>query len=221
MTDPTRSETTRVETATPATLALAVAAMTAVVVTSNVLVQVPVPGSLGPVSLADLLTFGAFTYPVAFLVTDLTNRRFGPAAARRVVYAGFAVAVVLSVWLATPRIAVASGTAFLVGQLLDVTLFDRLRRRTWWQAPFVSSLFGSLADTALFFGLAFAPAFALLGANDPFAVEVAPFFGAGPGEAPRWISWALADLGVKLAAGLLLLAPYRLAMELLGRRRLA
>ncbi len=99
--------------------------------------------------LKDILTWGAFTYPVAFLVNDLTNRRFGKAAARRVVYAGFAIAVILSIWLATPRIAIASGAAFLTGQLLDIQVFDRLRRTSWWKAPFMGTVFGSALDTAI------------------------------------------------------------------------
>ena len=123
-----------------------VAAMATIVVASNILVQFPFPHF----GLQDLLTWGAFTYPIAFLVTDLTNRRFGPAAARKVVLVGFAIAIVLSVWLATPRIAIASGSAFLVAQLLDVAIFDRLRRNAWWQAPLISTVIGSLVDTALF-----------------------------------------------------------------------
>src|SRR5690606_40363626 len=106
-----------------------VASMAAVVVASNFLVQFP----FAHFGLAALLTWGAFTYPLAFLVNDLTNRRFGAAATRRVVCVGFAVAVVLSVWLATPRTAIASGSAFLAGQLLDVTVFNWLRRQAWWR----------------------------------------------------------------------------------------
>ncbi len=182
--------------------------MCAVVVASNVLVQYPVR-LLG---LQDLLTWGAFTYPLAFLATDLTNRRFGPRAARRVVYVGFALAVVLSVWLATPRIALASGTAFLVAQLMDVGIFNRLREGAWWRAPLVSSVIGSLVDTALFFTLAFA---ALPGAvwplsiTDGFAIEYAPLLGSAL-DAPRWMSWALGDLGVKILTVSLALIPYRL-----------
>ena len=143
-----------------ARLTVAISAMVAVVAASNFLVQFPVEYALGGINLADTLTWGAFTYPVAFLVSDLTNRHFGPAAARLVVLAGFALAVALSVWLATPRIALASGSAFLVAQLLDVSIFDRLRAGRWWQAPLISSLIGSVIDTVLFFSLAFAPAFA-------------------------------------------------------------
>ena len=195
--------------------AFAAAAMVAVVVASNVLVQYPVDARLGEVALADVLTWGAFTYPVAFLVTDLTNRWLGPAPARRVVYAGFAVAVALSFALATPRIAVASGSAFLVAQLLDIGLFNRLRRAAWWQAPFVASAIGSILDTALFFSVAFGPLGRPFGADDAFALEYAPLFGAFATELPRWASWALGDLAVKLTAALVLLAPYRVAMALI------
>lgn len=199
-------------------LLVAVLAMAGVVVASNVLVRHPVDLAVGELSLADLLTYGAFTYPVAFLVTDLTNRRFGPRVAGRVVLAGFAIAVVLSVVLSTPRIAVASATAFLVGQMLDVVLFDRLRRAAgWWTAPFVSSLAGSIVDTAIFFSLAFAPVFSLLGADDPFALEAARLLGTGP-DAPRWVSWAIADFSVKMLFAVLMLAPYRGLMALTETR---
>ncbi len=185
-----------------------IAAMTAIVAVSNFLVQFPVHAKLGPINLADLLTWAAFTYPVAFLVTDLVNRQFGPAAARRVVYAGFALAVALSVWLATTRIAIASGSAFLVAQLLDVFIFNRLRRRAWWLPPLVSSFIGSLVDTFVFFSLAFAPAFEFIGPNDEFAIGMAPLLGVFAVEAPRWVSWALGDLVVKMLMALVLLAPY-------------
>ncbi|MBO0346634.1 VUT family protein [Roseibium sp. CAU 1637] len=200
-----------------ARLAIAILAMASVVVASNYLVQFPVHGSLAGINLADLLTYGAFTYPAAFLVTDLTNRRFGVNAARMVVIAGFVVAVVLSIWLATPRIAIASGSAFLVAQLLDVTIFDRLRRASWWKAPIVSSMIGSVVDTVLFFGLAFAAVFStLLGFHDDFAVEVAPLFGVFSAEVPRWVSWALGDFAVKVLVSLALLAPYRILMALIA-----
>lgn len=190
-----------------------IAAMALVVVASNILVQFPFAYTLGAVNLADLLTWGAFTYPVAFLVTDFINRRMGPAAARRVVLVGFALAVALSVALATPRIAIASGSAFLVAQLLDVRVFDRLRRRVWWVPPFVSSLIGSVVDTALFFTLAFAASLSVLGPNDGFAIEAAPLFGVMETTAPRWMSWALGDLAVKLSVAVALLAPYRLLLN--------
>ncbi|WP_417670118.1 queuosine precursor transporter [Roseibium sp.] len=199
-----------------AKFAIAVAAMATVVVASNFLVQFPVSGMLGAINLADILTWGAFTYPAAFLVTDLTNRRFGPSAARFVVVVGFVIAVMLSIWLATPRIAIASGTAFLIAQLLDVTVFDRLRRAAWWKAPIVSSVIGSIVDTVLFFSLAFAATFsATLGFHDEFAVEVAPLFGAFALEAPRWVSWALGDFAVKILVAVALLAPYRVVLAFL------
>jgi uncharacterized PurR-regulated membrane protein YhhQ (DUF165 family) len=194
----------------------AIAAMVVVVVASNVLVQYPVDLRVGGFDLADLLTWGAFSYPAAFLVTDLTNRRFGVTAARRVVIVGFAVAVVLSMVISTPRIAVASATAFLIGQLLDVTVFDRLRRAVgWWKAPFVGSLLGSATDTTVFFSLAFAAVFGLLGGADAFSGETAPLLGLFAAETPRWVSWAIADFSVKLGFAGLFLVPYRLVMNIL------
>ncbi|MTI43250.1 hypothetical protein JM93_03784 [Roseibium hamelinense] len=199
-----------------ASLAIAVFAMAVVVVASNFLVQYPVHGTIGGINLADLLTWGAFTYPAAFLVTDLTNRRFGPKAARIVVLVGFVTAVTLSYWLATPRIAIASGSAFLVAQLLDVTIFDRLRRMTWWKAPFFSSMLGSVIDTLLFFSIAFAASFSVLfGYHDEFAVETAPLFGVMEFEAARWMSWALGDFAVKIFVAASMLAPYRVVLSLL------
>ncbi len=189
----------------------AVAAMVAVVAASNFLVQFPVAAIVGGVNLADILTWGAFTYPVAFLVTDLSNRHFGAAGARLVVLCGFLVAVVLSIWLASPRIAIASGTAFLVAQFLDIAIFDRLRARPWWQAPLVSSLFSSALDTLLFFGLAFAPALAGLdaffGRADSSLGFGAPLLGIGT-EVPLWFSLGVGDFGVKLVLAALCLAPY-------------
>lgn len=158
---------------------LGIAAMAAVVTASNILVQYPIN---------DWLTWGAFTYPVAFLVTDLTNRRLGTASARKVVYAGFALAVVLSIMLATPRIAIASGAAFLVAQLLDVSIFDKLRQAIWWKAPLISSALASAIDTALFFGIAFA------------------------GTEVPWVTLAIGDYGVKIAIALLMLIPFRMLM---------
>lgn len=190
-------------------IVVAVASMAAVVVLSNVLVQHPFQATVGELNLADLLTWGAFSYPLAFLVTDSTNRLLGARIARRVVYLGFAVAVVLSVWFATPRIAIASGTAFLLGQLLDISIFNLLRERAWWKAPSFSSLAGSAADTLVFFALAFAPAFVVLGANDDFAIEHAPLLGMFATETPRWISWALGDFSVKLLMAAFALIPYR------------
>ena len=191
--------------------ALAVLAMVATVAASNFLVQFPVHAQLGPVNLADLLTWGAFSYPVAFLVTDLTNRHFGPTGARLVVICGFAVAVVLSVWLATPRIAIASGTAFLVAQFLDISIFNRLRHGRWWHAPLFSSLVSSALDTVIFFSLAMAPAFAgldtMLGRQDGSLAFPAPFLGLGP-EVELWVSLAAGDFLVKLLLAALCLAPY-------------
>ncbi|RFF31237.1 queuosine precursor transporter [Wenzhouxiangella sediminis] len=154
---------------------LLILAMVLVVASANYLVQFPVN---------DWLTWGALTYPVSYFVTDLTNRRFGPAAARKVVYIGFALAVLASIWLASPRIAMASGTAFLVSQLMDVAIFNRLRRRAWWQPPLFSSVIGSAVDTALFFALAFW------------------------GTAMPWVTLAIGDYGVKVAIALALLVPW-------------
>ena len=200
-----------------ADFAIAITAMAIVVVASNFLVQFPVQGTLGSINLADLLTWGAFTYPAAFLVTDLTNRRFGPQAARRVVLIGFALAVGLSVWLATPRIAIASGTAFLVAQLLDVTIFDRLRRASWWKAPFVSSMIGSVVDTLLFFSIAFAARFAFIdssfGLEDSSLAFPVPFLGLGS-DVPLWVSLAAGDFIVKVLVAIAMLAPYRVILGL-------
>lgn len=200
--------------------------MAAVVVVSNVLVQYPLGGSVGPLALGDLLTWGAFTFPLAFLVTDFANRAFGVAKARQVVLVGFAVAVMLSIIFATPRIALASGASFLIAQMLDVQLFAHLNRGekkvAWWQPPAVSSFFGSMMDTALFFTLAFAAFLTpVVGFGDEFATATAPLFGLLAVEAPRWVSWALGDLTVKLLAIPLLLFPYRallLATGLDGRQ---
>ncbi|HWU61929.1 MAG TPA: queuosine precursor transporter [Ensifer sp.] len=182
--------------------------MTLVVVSSNYLVQFPFNASLFGINLADLLTYGAFTYPFAFLVTDLTNRQFGTSAARRVVAVGFAIAVLFSIFASTHRIAIASGTAYLVGQLLDITVFNRLRRLSWWKAPLVASLLGSAIDTVIFFSLAFAPIFAFIGPNDDFATGWSSILGVFSTEAPRWISWLIGDFVVKLLCGVVLLLPY-------------
>ena len=108
------------------------------------------------VPLNDWLTWGGLSYPVAFLVTDVLNRRFGPAAARRVVWFGFAAALAVSVWVASPRIALASGLAYICAQLVDIQVFDRLRDQRWWRAPLVSGVLGAILDTAVFFSVAFA-----------------------------------------------------------------
>ena len=205
----------------PRPLALGVAAMAAVVVTSNVLVQFLV---------GDWLTWGAFTYPFAFLVTDLINRFHGPEPARRVVVAGFVVGLACSFVgsriegpfgpLVSLRVAIGSATAFLVGQLLDVSVFNRLREGSWWRAPFVSSVSGSVVDTAIFFSLAFSASLAFVapGVDVAWANEPVPLLGAGP-VAPLWVSLAAADLGVKLLIALLALAPFRAALGLYYERR--
>lgn len=205
-------------------LVFGVAAMAFVIVVSNILVQHPVGGTLGGVALADLLTYGAFTYPAAFFVTDILNRYHGPRVARRVAVTGFVVALAASVvivqlqWLnllgegfLQPRIVIASAIAFISAQLLDVSVFDRLRTSNkWWLPPAVSSFVGSALDTVLFFGLAFAASVTLvLGGGDGFATASAPFLGVFAVETPRWISWAVADFGVKLLTAALLLIPYR------------
>ena len=190
----------------------AVLAMAATVLASNILVQF---------MLGDWLTWGALTYPVAFLVTDLTNRIHGVRDARRVVLAGFAVGVASSLIAAgfdktTLRIAIGSGTAFLVAQLVDVAVFDRLRFRSWWQAPFLSSLIGSAIDTALFFSIAFAAALPA-DANTGWANELVPLLGHGP-ALPLWQSLAAADWGVKMALAVLALVPYNgLVRKILSR----
>ncbi|MBA8900268.1 VUT family protein [Phyllobacterium sp. P30BS-XVII] len=182
-----------------------VLAMCAVVAASNILVQYP----FQHFGLGEILTYGAFTYPIAFLVNDLSNRRFGPEFARKVVYAGFFIAVILSIWLATPRIAIASGTAFLCAQLLDITVFSKLRRLTWWKAPFASAVFGSLLDTLLFFSIAFAAQFAWIdtatGHADSSLATLVPFFG---GQIPLWASLGFGDLMVKIVMAVVMLVPY-------------
>jgi hypothetical protein len=189
-----------------------VLAMAAVVVASNILVQF---------LFGQWLTWGAFTYPLAFLVTDIMNRVYGPAAARRVVFAGFLVGVACSLIgtqimgefgpLVTLRIAMGSGIAFLTAQLLDVAIFDRIRDRGWWQAPVVSSLIGSSVDTALFFTIAFSGALTFLEpSNDvSWANEMLPLLGTGP-VVPLWVSLAVADWLVKLSLAVLALIPFRL-----------
>ncbi len=198
-----------------ARFAAAVAAMVVVVTASNILVQYPVVADLGPIHLGDILTWGAFTYPFAFLVSDLTNRHDGPRQARIVVLIGFVVALGISFFLATPRIAIASGAAFLVGQLLDIAVFQRLRNRYWLIPPLSASLFGSLLDTAIFFTLAFAPMFGFIdlafGMSDGSLGFGAPWLGVGA-EVPLWLSLATGDFAVKFLAALLLLAPYRVLM---------
>lgn len=197
-------------------------AMGAIVFASNILVQF----LLGP-----WLTWGAFTYPLTFLVTDLVNLMHGPRAARKVVLAGFLAGLLCSLAgsqivgdtgpLVTVRVALASGAAFLVAQLLDVALFDRLRQGAWWRAPLVSSLAGSTLDTLLFFSIAFSSALVWIepGNDIGWANESLPFLGVGP-AAPSWLSLAGADWLVKLGLAVLALLPFRYVVRrLLGRLR--
>ena len=197
-------------------------AMAAIVVASNILVQFLI--------LDGLLTWGAFTYPLAFLVTDLMNRIYGVAAARRVVLAGFVTGVICSLigsqimlqgdgyeYAAVPlRIAVASGTAFLLAQLTDVALFNRFRQGAWWRAPLVSTLVGSALDTAIFFTVAFSASVTVFGAEADGAInwawESVPFMLSGP-EAPLWVTLAFADWLVKLALALIALVPFRVIVS--------
>ena len=174
--------------APPLVLWLPIAAMMAVIGVSNVAVQH---------AINDWLTWGAFTYPLAFLVTDLTNRAHGPARARTVAYVGFPFGIGLSILLAVAadiplwegvRVALASGFAFICAQLFDIALFHRLRRGIWWRAPLVSSLSASALDTAIFFSAA-------------FALTGLP-----------WVTWALGDFAIKVGMAAVLLIPFRLLM---------
>lgn len=190
-------------------------AMGAIVLASNILVQF---------LFGQWLTWGAFTYPLAFLVTDLTNRLYGVQAARKVVAAGFAVGLVCSAIgtqivgefgpLVTWRIALGSAVAFLTAQLVDVAIFDRLRQGAWWRAPLASSVIGSALDTALFFTIAFSAALVWIepGNDVSWAGEALPMLGFGP-VAPLWISLAVADFGVKLALAIIALLPFRLFLQ--------
>ena len=166
--------------------------MGVVVVISNYLVQFPVQ-FLG---LSEVLTYGAFSYPVTFLITDLANRAYGKLVARKVVYIGFFIGIILTLFVSTnfadiisTRIAIGSGIAFFIAQNLDVQIFDQLRKRTWFIAPLFSSTLGSLADTFLFFSIA--------------------FYGTGI----PWITLALGDLAVKLLITLAMLIPFRLLLS--------
>ncbi|OIP85258.1 MAG: hypothetical protein AUK37_04515 [Rhodobacterales bacterium CG2_30_65_12] len=199
-------------------------AMAAVVVASNILVQF---------LFGNWLTWGAFTYPIAFLVTDVMNRVYGPGPARKVVFAGFLVGLASSLvgsqimlegdgysYAAVPlRVAVGSGVAFLSAQLLDVTIFNALRRRQWWLPPLASTLVGSAVDTALFFTIAFSASITLFSANADAAVswawEGVPFLGVGA-VVPLWVSLAFADWGVKLTLALVALVPFKLLVTKLS-----
>ena len=165
--------------------------MGCVVVLSNYLVQFPIKYF----GLEDLLTYGALSYPVAFLITDLSNRRYGKNVAKKIVGLGFALGVFLTLYFSTNysdlisiRIAIGSGTAFLVAQLIDVHIFDRLRNRIWYLAPLTSSLIGSSIDTFLFFSIS--------------------FYGTGI----NWITLSFGDLSVKIFVALAMLIPFRLLL---------
>ena len=193
-----------------------VIAMAVIVVASNILVQY---------HLGAWLTWGAITYPFAFLVTDVMNRVYGAGPARRVVLAGFVTGVACSLIAAgtggtTLRIALASGAAFLLAQLLDITVFNALRRAGgWWKAPLVSSFFGSALDTALFFSIAFSAQLAFIDRADDvaWANEMVPLLGTGP-AAPVWASLAMADWMMKMLLALLALVPFRIAVRNILRR---
>ena len=163
--------------------------MGVVVLTSNYLVQFPIKYY----GLEEILTYGAFSYPVAFLITDLANRSYGKIVARKIVYLGFLIGIIFTLLFSTNytdfisiRIAVGSGTAFLVAQLLDVQIFDKLRRRQWFIAPLTSSMLGSTVDTFLFFSISF------------YATGV------------PWFTLSLGDLSVKILVALIMLIPFRL-----------
>ena len=187
-------------------------AMAAIVVASNILVQF---------LYGQWLTWGAFTYPLAFLVTDVMNRVYGQTAARRVVLVGFVVGLICSLIgtqivgefgpMVTIRIAIGSGLAFLIAQLLDVAIFSALRDGKWWRAPLASTLIGSTVDTILFFSIAFSGALSFLSPSTDvsWAAETLPLLGSGP-VAPLWVSLAVADWAVKLSLALIALVPFRL-----------
>lgn len=195
-----------------------VIAMATIVVASNILVQF--------LLLDGLLTWGAFTYPFAFLVTDLMNRVYGPAAARRVVFVGFVTGIICSLigskimfdseygpYAAVAfRVAIGSGIAFLTAQLVDVAIFDRLRSGAWWRAPLASTVIGSALDTAIFFTIAFSASVPFFSeahnAEISWAWDRAPLLLFG-GDSPLWISLAIADWGVKLLLALIALVPFR------------
>ena len=187
-------------------------AMASIVVASNILVQF---------LYGQWLTWGAFTYPLAFLVTDVMNRAYGAAAARRVVLVGFIVGLICSLIgtqimgefgpLVTVRVAIGSGLAFFVAQMLDVSIFAALRGSTWWRAPLISTLVGSTLDTVIFFGIAFSGALTFIhpATDVSWASDIRPLLGSGP-EAPLWVSLAVADWMVKISIALVALIPFRL-----------
>ena len=197
-----------------------VIAMAAIVVASNILVQF---------RYGEWLTFGAFTYPFAFLVTDLINRLFGAQSARKVVVAGFVVGIACSFIgtqiigatgpLVTLRIAIGSGAAYLVAQLADVLVFDKLRKGVWWRPPLVSTLIGSSLDTILFFSIAFSATLTFIAPENDvsWAAEALPILGFGP-IAPLWFSLAMADWLIKLTLSLIALLPFKLMTSRLSTK---
>ncbi|TLP68800.1 VUT family protein [Parasedimentitalea maritima] len=190
-------------------------AMATIVVASNILVQF---------LFGQWLTWGAFTYPFAFLVTDVMNRVYGAGPARKVVFVGFIVGVICSLIgtqimgefgpLVTLRIAIGSGLAFLTAQMLDVSIFSALRQGAWWRAPLASTLVGSVVDTTIFFSIAFSGALTWIepGNDISWAGEMLPLLGTGP-VAPLWVSLAVADWMVKLSLALLALVPFRIIVN--------
>ena len=168
--------------------------MGAVVLASNYLVQCPIQYY----GLEEILTYGAFSYPIAFLITDLANRSFGKIVARKIVYIGFAIGISFTLLFSTNftdlisiRIAIGSGVAFLIAQLLDVQIFDKLRKKEWFIAPLTSSMIGSAVDTFIFFSIS--------------------FYGTGI----PWITLSLGDLSVKIFVALVMLIPFRLLLKTL------
>jgi uncharacterized integral membrane protein (TIGR00697 family) len=192
--------------------------MAIIVIASNILVQF---------RLGNWLTWGALTYPFAFLVTDLINRLHGPEKAARVVLVGFVAGIACSLIgtqihgefgpLVSLRVALGSGIAFLAAQMLDVGVFDRLRQGSWWRAPLVSSVAGSSLDTAIFFSIAFAAGLSWIAPSVDvgWANESVPMLGVGS-VVPLWVSLAVADFGVKLTLALIALLPFRLASRRLA-----
>ena len=166
--------------------------MGVVVLSSNFLVQFPV----NYYGLNKILTYGAFSYPIAFLITDLANRSYGKNVARKIIYLGFLIGILFTLFFSTNfadlisiRIAIGSGSAFLFAQLIDVQIFDKLRKNRWYVAPLVSSLIGSIVDTFLFFSIAFV------------------------GTGVPWVTLSLGDLAVKLFVALVMLIPFRLLLR--------
>ena len=166
--------------------------MAIVVLLSNYLVQFPIKH----LNLENILTYGAFSYPIAFLITDLSNRRYGKEAAKKIVYLGFILGIFLTLYFSTNfsnlisiRIAIGSGTAFLVAQLIDVHVFDKLRKKIWYVAPLTSSILGSSIDTFLFFSISF------------YGTEV------------NWITLSFGDLTVKIFVALVMLIPFRIFLS--------